>query len=108
MDATDLRIRVLPAIVDVAAAEWDACANPGAQARTSTDAAKRLAGLANCPEAVPTPRSCDAASPAPPEVGSIAPSMAPSGRANAASHSRDHAFNPFIAHSFLSALEASG
>jgi len=108
MDATDLRIRVVPAIVDVSAAEWDACANPGARARVSTDAPNRLAGLANCPDAAPASRSRDVASPAPPELGSIAPSMEPSEPANAESHSQDHAFNPFISHSFLSALEASG
>src|SRR5436305_6058275 len=50
---TDLRIRVLPAIAEVPAAAWDACANPK-------------------------------------------------------STSEDQAFNPFISHAFLSALEASG
>src|SRR3954469_12888610 len=49
----ELRIRVLPAIADVPAAAWDACANP----------------------------------PSNPE---------------------DHAYNPFISHAFLHALEASG
>jgi predicted N-acyltransferase len=49
----ELRIRVLPAIADVPAAAWDACANPK-------------------------------------------------------SNSQDHAYNPFISHAFLSALEASG
>jgi hypothetical protein len=33
--STDLRIRVLPAIADVAAATWDGCANPGAQVNSS-------------------------------------------------------------------------
>src|SRR5213596_3647922 len=50
---TDLRIRVLPAIADIPAAAWDACANPN-------------------------------------------------------SNSQDYAYNPFISHAFLSALEASG
>src|SRR5947209_20538863 len=50
---TDLRIRVLPAIAELPAAAWDACANPK-------------------------------------------------------STSEDQAFNPFISHAFLSALEASG
>src|SRR4051795_9229457 len=49
----ELRIRVLPAIADVPAAAWDACANP-------------------------------------------------------TSKSEDHAYNPFISHAFLHALEASG
>src|SRR3954454_18603921 len=49
----ELRIRVLPAIADVPAAAWDACANP-------------------------------------------------------ASNSEDHAYNPFISHAFLHALEVSG
>src|SRR3954449_10769514 len=49
----ELRIRVLPAIADVPAAAWDACANPS-------------------------------------------------------SNSEEQAYNPFISHAFLSALEASG
>src|SRR5215470_12454874 len=49
----ELRIRILPAIADVPAAAWDACANP-------------------------------------------------------ASNSQDQAYNPFISHAFLSALEISG
>ena len=52
--STDLRIRVVPAIADIPAAAWDACANP------------------------------------------------------ADSNSQDQAYNPFISHAFLSALEASG
>src|SRR4051795_4612469 len=49
----ELRIRVLPAIADVPAAAWDACANPS-------------------------------------------------------SNSEEQAYNPFISHAFLSALEVSG
>src|SRR5436305_15266433 len=49
----ELRIRVLPAIADIPAAAWDACANPS-------------------------------------------------------SNSEEQAYNPFISHAFLSALEASG
>jgi hypothetical protein len=52
--STDLRIRVVPAIADIPAVAWDACANP------------------------------------------------------VDSKSQDHAYNPFISHVFLSALEASG
>src|SRR5262249_44753321 len=98
----DLRIRVLPAIGDIAAAEWDACANPA-----STNAANRFSRAANCvgSEAIsgvgsptpPTPRQepsvAAAAAAAAPDTGSAPP---------------DRAFNPFIAHDFLSALEASG
>ena len=51
--AKDLRIRVLPAVADVPAPAWDACANPS-------------------------------------------------------SNSQDQAYNPFISHDFLSALESSG
>src|ERR1041384_1513656 len=50
----DLRIRVVPAIADIPAAAWDACANP------------------------------------------------------ADAKSQEQAYNPFISHAFLSALEASG
>jgi predicted N-acyltransferase len=57
MSITDLRIRVLPAISDLPAAQWDACANPPAMGETGA---------------------------------------------------RDIAYNPFISHAFLRALEVSG
>src|SRR5262249_41196557 len=52
----DLRIRVIPAIRDIAAAQWDACANPGAsragalRAGTSAAPGNRFSRLANCPQ----------------------------------------------------------
>ena len=48
MSTGDLRIRVVPAIADISAAAWDACANPAADAASQEIAAKRLSGLANC------------------------------------------------------------
>jgi len=110
MDATDLRIRVVPAIVDVSAADWDACANPGG--RVSTAAPNRFSRLTSCADGTPVFRVSDAAFRAPPrqapEGGAMSHPIDPSIVANAESHSQDFAFNPFISHSFLSALEASG
>ena len=93
MSKLDLRIRVLPAIGDIAAAEWDACANPA-----STNAANRFSGLRNCAE--PFARDRDVP-PALDTASGVAP-VADAGALHAAP------FNPFIAHDFLSALEASG
>jgi predicted N-acyltransferase len=84
----DLRIRVLPAIGDIAAATWDACADLDA----STKTAKRFQRLANC-EGPDVANSQLTASPA---------------QLNAESLSQNPPFNPFTSHDFLSALEASG
>jgi predicted N-acyltransferase len=116
MTGTDLRIRVVPSIVDVSAAGWDACANPGpgAPARMpgSTAAANRFSRLANCAEAELALRPSDSASIAPhkpfPRSGTLSPAIEPDQAANAESDSHDWAFNPFISHAFLCALEASG
>jgi hypothetical protein len=110
MEPTDLQIRVVPAIVDVSAGDWDACANPKGRERVA-GAPNRFSRLAHCPEAQAALRPSDAASLAPqephPEPGSMAQEIEPV-RPAAESMSQDGAFNPFISHSFLSALEASG
>jgi predicted N-acyltransferase len=78
-----VRIRVLPAIADLAASDWDACANPAELApgaRSSTKSTAFAQALqANC-EHIPGDSSDATATP----------------------------YNPFISHAFLSALEASG
>ena len=77
MSPAELRIRVVPAIRDIPAEAWNACANPAAlhpvvaEARVKSDA---------CPTAL----------------------------APAQSFSQLEAYNPFISHDFLDALEASG
>jgi len=78
MASTDLRIRVVPAIRDVPAAAWDACANPGAAAPAPAAESPTLAAEAESP--------CPAAAPS--------------------AHLAE-AYNPFISHTFLAALEAS-
>jgi predicted N-acyltransferase len=93
MSEPELRIRVIPAIGDVAAAEWDACANPSASARGSLSSP-----LANGMESL-----CQAGGLAMPT-----PAAALLGVRATESISPDTAFNPFIAHDFLAALEASG
>jgi uncharacterized protein len=114
----DLRIRVIPAIRDIAAAQWDACANPGAlRAGTSAAPRNRFSRLANCsqPEWI-SQRGADAAPTPTPDRGehrlpdpAAAPGPFPAQTsANAESNSSHPPFNPFIAHDFLAALEASG
>jgi len=83
MSTTNLRIRVLRAIGEVAPAVWDACANPGTTAACS--AANRAA----------TP-----AAPLQPGAGN------PTLQARSASHIGE--YNPFISYDFLSSLERSG
>jgi len=98
----DLCIRVLPAIGDIAAAEWDACANP-----VSTNAASRFSRAANCVGSEAISGVDSATPPAPrqePSVAAAAAAVAP----DTGSAPPERAFNPFIAHDFLSALEASG
>jgi uncharacterized protein len=75
MSATDLRIRVVPAIADVAAGEWDACANPNAR---------------HLPAAGTRPASAERR------------------LIEAESDCQEGEYNPFLSHSFLHALEASG
>jgi predicted N-acyltransferase len=112
MEPTDLRIRVVPAIVDVTAADWDACANPDTSPRGAADAPNGFSRLANCPGSAPirgrSTRDDDAARTLLPEIGAMSPPIEPDVPANAESNSQDSSFNPFISHSFLSALEASG
>ncbi|HML14562.1 MAG TPA: GNAT family N-acetyltransferase [Xanthobacteraceae bacterium] len=78
MASTDLRIRVVPAIRDVPAAAWDACANPGEGAPA--------------PAADGPPLAAEGEAPCP---------------AGALSAHTTEAYNPFISHAFLDALEAS-
>src|SRR5712691_10082551 len=82
MSATELRIRVVPAIAEIAAAEWDACANP------------KL-----CHSAIARADPTLACAPS----GSTQPDPA-----QAESNSEGWEYNPFISHAFLHALEASG
>jgi len=98
MSEPELRIRVIPAIADVTAADWDACANPPASipggpvahAANGTDAESMChAGGAGLSMAVVG----QLAMRAPPPAGSV---------------SQDSSFNPFISHDFIAALEASG
>ena len=75
MTSTDLRIRVVPAIRDIPAAAWDACANPG-EGSASDDPPFIAEGEPPCPAAAQAPV-------------------------------QGEAYNPFISHAFLDALEAS-
>src|ERR1700737_1411323 len=75
MSATDLRIRVVPAIADVAAGEWDAGANPNGR---------------HLPAAGTRPASAERR------------------LIEAESDCQEGEYNPFLSHSFLHALEASG
>jgi predicted N-acyltransferase len=103
----DLRIRVVPAIHDIAAAEWDACANPGA----STASTNGFSRLANCREVESVSQHRGAAAGAPhgvPSADAVAQPVLMRSRPGTDAASRDVPFNPFIAHDFLSALEASG
>src|SRR5262249_46236732 len=108
------------AIRDIAAAQWDACANPGAVLATaSTTSGNRFPRLENCPQlesisqarerrdedAAPTPDRDR--HPLPGTTAGSAPIPAPDS-SNADSNSSHPPFNPFIAHDFLAALEASG
>jgi predicted N-acyltransferase len=96
----DLRIRVLPAISDIAAATWDACADPGA----SRFSAKRFQRLANHDPGTGPVRSNGSTNAA----ATGLPSTAPPLPVNAKSLSQHPPFNPFTCHDFISALEASG
>jgi predicted N-acyltransferase len=79
--AGNLTITAIPSIRDIGAAAWDACANPLAALDTSQ---------ASGPALTVTPRgACPA-----PGVADHVPDQ-------------DLAYNPFLAHSFLSALEIS-
>jgi predicted N-acyltransferase len=80
---TSLSVRVVPAISEIAAAAWDACANPGAPSRS-------------VPKNV---RSALEAKPALPSQQLQLPAED--------QKRQDYPFNPFISHDFLSSLEAS-
>jgi len=104
---SDLRIRVIPALGDIAAEAWNACANP--RANTSTSARNRLSLLANCAEAESDSQPHDPTSLAPRLAHPLdSPVQAVESMSRAPSDCRDQVFNPFISHAFLSALEASG
>src|SRR5262245_51371100 len=79
MKAADLRIRVLPAISEVLAADWDACANPS-------------------PASIAPPSSPD--KPGADDRGG----QQQQGNQSLASEAP---YNPFISHGFLACLEAS-
>ncbi|MBI3435573.1 MAG: N-acetyltransferase [Proteobacteria bacterium] len=51
MSSAEFRIRVMPAIAEVAAADWDACANPGGGAATGAAGAESALSLAHDSEA---------------------------------------------------------
>jgi predicted N-acyltransferase len=107
MSEPDLRIRVIPAIGDVGAADWDACANPFA----STPPDRRFAQLANGTESGSMCQNDVSAMPASAVTAQLAlrsPPAASRASAAAESVSQDPTFNPFISHDFLAALEASG
>ncbi len=80
-DAAKLRISVADAIAEVTPAAWDACANP---APDSGCIGKQMA--------------------VDPAVGT---QVAPAAPASAAALPQDRAYNPFVSHDFLLALEAS-
>jgi len=118
----DLRIRVIPAISDIPAARWDACANPGKGPLTvsvnlPSRPATGLGDEAPVPDALLASQAplASQASQAAMQVP-LAPHSGPgldSGSPNEAARSErrasaDGIFNPFISHSFLAALEASG
>jgi uncharacterized protein len=73
---TDLRIRVVPAIRDIPAAAWDACANPGDGEAAAEGPPLSAEGAPPCPAAAHTSLQAEA-------------------------------YNPFISHAFLEALEVS-
>ena len=124
MDTAEMRIRVVPAIADIPADAWDACANPSAPIGVSTGAHNRLSGLGNCFAGDTGSRSARArrdtpwlgrdADSKPEDVESISQHTAPAPTPPAgAPHEPESVFqhppfNPFISHAFLSALEASG
>jgi predicted N-acyltransferase len=101
MTEPELRIRVIPAIGDIAAADWDACANPlpthGSSRSTSGHASLSMCRAEHAAVAPPLSgqRSVDAPPMSPPTASAVE-SITP-----------DPPFNPFVAHDFLSALEAS-
>ncbi len=102
MSEPELRIRVIPAIGDIAAADWDACANPPPTHRTSWST-NGIDSVSRC--------EAEHAAVAPPLSGELAVDAAPMSRSAAPaveSVSHEPPFNPFVAHDFLSALEASG
>jgi uncharacterized protein len=78
-----LRIRVLPSIADISASDWDACANPGGHAPAAHSQAKSI------------------------EIGTSAQASCQH-LARGSDAAATTAYNPFISHAFLSALEASG
>src|SRR5215211_1317600 len=107
MSEPELRIRVIPAIGDVAAADWDACANPSA----SMPPGGRFSQRANGVESASMCKGDSSAMLARPAAGQLAvgtPPVATPVDPKAKSVSQDFVFNPFIAHDFLAALEASG
>jgi uncharacterized protein len=107
MSEPELRIRVIPAIGDVAAADWDACANPSASMPPGGRFSQRTNGV----ESASMCQGDSSAMLARPAAGQLTvgtPPVATPVDPKAESISQDFVFNPFIAHDFLAALEASG
>src|SRR5215470_11934811 len=84
-EPAELQIRVVPAITDVPAASWDACANPLEAAAVSRDGSG--------PSATDFQSGCEE-----PPQKSRAASLETAGPG----------YNPFVSHDFLSSLERSG
>jgi len=81
----ELQIRVVPAIADVSAASWDACANPAATAAVSTDRSG--------PAETDSQSDCER-TPQKSRAGCLA--------------TPGNSYNPFVSYDFLSSLELSG
>lgn len=88
MNDPEIRIRAIPAIVEISAAAWDACANPGAA--VAAKPATEFACAAN--EVYKAPSQALHVSPE---------------RRDTPESAYNPGFNPFVSHGFLSALESS-
>jgi predicted N-acyltransferase len=88
MTDPDLRIRVLSAISQIAAPDWDACANPTPLLAAGKPSSQSTVPTLEPPSPAAKPqRLCAATS---------------------SSEARGTAYNPFLSHAFLHALEISG
>lgn len=81
---TSLSVRVVPAISEIAAAAWDACANPGTALRPIPKSIRKALGAAAIP-----------------------PSQQPQLSHEDEEEPRERPYNPFASHDFLLSLEAS-
>ena len=99
MTSEKLRIRVIPSIDEVPAAAWDACADPLG--------ARRQAGNKSALHAGESTASPSAAAEAEPSI-QPAPQETTARPGEVHSASAETAYNPFVSHDFLAALERSG